>query len=245
MNLLLHVISGFFILSGIIIAIFIAIDLRKRPQTMKIMNIVWILSALWGSYLALYAYYKFGRATAASNMAEMSGMDMSSMAMSGMDMHSGTMKMGAQRPHWQSVVLSALHCGAGCTLADIVGEWITYFHPISMASSTLVGSWIFDFILALIFGVFFQFFAIREMEKISLLKGLSRAFRADFFSLMSWQAGMYVWMALTYFVFFKDQSLPKTSFVFWFMMQIAMLIGFFFAYPMNALLIKLGVKKGM
>ncbi|MDE8697923.1 DUF4396 domain-containing protein, partial [Bacteroides cellulosilyticus] len=32
---------------------------------------------------------------------------------------------------------------------------------------------------------------------------------------------------------------------FWFMMQIAMLIGFACAYPMNALLIKLGLKKGM
>ena len=29
------------------------------------------------------------------------------------------------------------------------------------------------------------------------------------------------------------------------MMQLAMLFGFFCAYPMNALLIKLGIKKGM
>lgn len=99
------------------------------------------------------------------------------------------------------------------------------------------------------FGVdhrsYFQFYAIREMERISAGKALSRAFKADFFSLLSWQIGMYGWMAIVYFVLFVNEPLPKDTWIFWFMMQLAMLFGFFYAYPMNALLIKLGVKKGM
>ena len=83
------------------------------------------------------------------------------------------------------------------------------------------------------------------MEMISAGKALSRAFTADFFSLLSWQIGMYGWMAIVYFVLFVNEPLPKDTWIFWFMMQLAMLFGFFCAYPMNALLIKLGVKKGM
>ena len=160
-----------------------------------------------------------------------------------MDMSMGNMPM--EYPHWQSVALSALHCGAGCTLADIIGEWVTNYIPVTVAGSQLIGNWVFDFILALIIGVYFQFYAIREMDRISVGNALSRAFKADFFSLLSWQIGMYGWMAIVYFILFVNEPLPKDTWMFWFMMQLAMLVGFFCAYPMNALLIKLGVKKGM
>ena len=56
---MLNLIAVFLVCSGIGIAVHIAIDLTHRPQSMKIMNAVWILSALWGSYLALWAYNKF------------------------------------------------------------------------------------------------------------------------------------------------------------------------------------------
>ena len=64
----------------------------------------------------------------------------------------------------------------------------------------ILGNWILDFILALIIGVYFQFYAIREMENLSVSKGIVRAFKADFFSLTSWQVGMYGWMAIVYFI---------------------------------------------
>lgn len=256
---MLNFLAVFLVCSGIGIAVHIAIDLTRRPQSMKIMNAVWILTALWGSYLALWAYNKFGKSAPTEEMKmdnDMSGMDMK-MSMSGMadmqmddmkGMDMGNMKgmdMGMGHPHWQSVALSALHCGAGCTLADIIGEWFTNYFPVTVAGSQLVGNWVLDFILALIIGVYFQFYAIREMEKISTGNALTRAFKADFFSLLSWQIGMYGWMAIVYFVLFVNDPLPKDTWLFWFMMQIAMLFGFLCAYPMNALLIKLGVKKGM
>ena len=58
-------------------------------------------------------------------------------------------------------------------------------------------------------GVYFQFYAIREMEKISVGNALARAFKADFFSLLSWQVGMYGWMAIVYFVLFINEPLPN------------------------------------
>jgi len=235
---MLTTISLFFICSGFVIALIIANDLVQNKQSMKIMNIVWVLTGLWASYLALWAYFKFGMESTAKDDCKDMERDMK---MSMDDMHMGNMN----RPHWQSVALSALHCGAGCTLADIIGEWFTYYFPISIGGSMIIGNWVLDFILALIIGVYFQFYAIREMEKISVPAGLGRAFKADFFSLLSWQVGMYGWMAIVYFVIFRDVPLEKDTWAFWFMMQIAMLIGFVCAYPMNALLIRLGVKKGM
>jgi hypothetical protein len=56
---------------------------------------------------------------------------------------------------------------------------------------------------------------------------------------------MYGWMAIVYFILFVNFPLAKDSWQFWFMMQIAMLFGFICAFPMNALLLKLGIKKGM
>lgn len=241
-----NLLAVFLVCSGIGIAVRIAIDLTRHPQSMKIMNAVWILTALWGSYLALWAYYKFGKSAPMDDMKMddgMGDMPIPEMDMKGMDM--GNMEMGAGRPHWQSVALSALHCGAGCTLADVIGEWLTNYIPVTIAGSQLWGNWALDFVLALIIGVYFQFYAIREMEKTSIVNAFTRAFKADFFSLVSWQVGMYGWMAIVYFVFFVNDPLPKDTWLFWFMMQVAMLFGFFCAYPMNALLIKLGVKKGM
>ena len=198
---MLNLIAVFLVCSGIGIAVHIAIDLTHRPQSMKIMNAVWILSALWGSYLALWAYNKFGRSSpmkaeddgmkmdmsGMKDMSDMKGMDMSGMKDNmEMDMAmQGEMSMqGMQRPYWQSVALSALHCGAGCTLADIIGEWFTNYVPVTVAGSQLFGNWVLDFILALMIGVYFQFYAIREMEKISVGNALARAFKADFFSLL-------------------------------------------------------------
>ena len=255
------IIAVFFVCSGIGIAIRIATDLTTHKQSMKIMNIVWILTGLWANYLALWAYYKFGRTSIKNNDMKMDmpmdkdmKMDMSMDKDMKMDMSMdkdmkmddmSDMDMGPKRPHWQSIALSALHCGAGCTLADIIGEWISHYIHFEIAGSTLLSNWIIDFILALIIGVYFQFYAIREMQKISVGKGLFKAFKADVLSLTSWQIGMYGWMAIVYFVIFDSYPLHESRWIFWFMMQIAMLFGFFCAYPMNALLIKLGIKKGM
>ena len=44
------------VLAGLLSAIFIAIDLSKHPQRMKVMNAVWVLTGLWAGLLGLGAY---------------------------------------------------------------------------------------------------------------------------------------------------------------------------------------------
>lgn len=156
------------------------------------------------------------------------------------------MQMPSRRPRWQSTVLSTLHCGAGCTLADLIGEWFLYFVPIAIGGSLLAGSWVIDYLLALIFGIGFQYAAIRGMEPAAPREQiLRRAAKADILSLTAWQAGMYGWMAIVIFALRDGAMLPRTSFEFWFMMQIAMACGFLLSLPVNALLIRAGIKHGM
>lgn len=45
-------------------ALAIAVDEIRRPQKMWIMNVVWPLTALFGSLIWLTAYWKWGRAPA-------------------------------------------------------------------------------------------------------------------------------------------------------------------------------------
>ncbi len=168
--------------------------------------------------------------------------------MEGMDGMDGMSDMPGMkgRPRWQSVVLSTLHCGAGCTLADIVGEWFLFFVPVAIGGSILAGTWVVDYLLALAFGIGFQYAAIRGMER-TLPRGeaIRRAAKADILSLTAWQAGMYGWMAVAIFALNGGEAMPRTSFVFWFTMQIAMACGFLVALPVNILLIRAGIKKGM
>ncbi len=179
----------------------------------------------------------------------MGGMDMSDGAMKGMNMASSDMGgMDMQmpsRPKWQSVTLSSLHCGAGCTLADIVGSALLLIIPVSLFGSTLIGGWVFTFILALITGVYFQFVAIKEMSDLPNSTIIVKAIKADFLSLTSWQVGMYCWMYLLMFHFEYITPDSTLTWKFWFAMQQAMLAGLVLAWPMNYILIKTGIKSGM
>jgi hypothetical protein len=75
-------------------------------------------------------------------------------------------------------------------------------------------------------------------------EGFIAALKADTLSLTSWQIGMYGWMALIIFVIIGHE-IEKTNPVFWFMMQIAMLAGFFTSYPVNWWLLRKGIKEKM
>ncbi|MFR7608779.1 DUF4396 domain-containing protein [Odoribacter laneus] len=235
-------ISLFFVISGIIVALLLYIDIRKHRQSMKIMEAVWPLSGLWGSWLALWAYYRLGRTKPTEPMHMDMNMNMD------MPKHSNTSSMqmpGSTPPDWRQVTLSTLHCGAGCTLADILGEWFTYLIPLFIGGSILAGQWALDYILALFFGIFFQYAAIQAMEHLPVKRALQKALKADFLSLTAWQAGMYGWMAIVMFGLFPNLALPKNSFEYWFMMQIAMCAGFLTSFPVNRFLIRKGIKHGM
>lgn len=232
----MNTLAAISVILGILSAIVIALDIVRHSQTMKIMSAVWILTGLWGGAFALAAYFWFGRVKRHEMPQQIE------MSHEGMNMD--TMVMPAHA-HWQSVTLSTLHCGAGCTLADLIGEWFLYFVAVTIGGSLLLGSVLVDYLLALLIGVYFQYSAIHGMSSASVGSTLCRAFKVDVLSLTAWQVGMYGFMAVVIFVLMPGEPLLRNSWLFWFMMQIAMLIGFVLAYPVNVLLIKYGVKKAM
>ncbi len=129
-------------------------------------------------------------------------------------------------------------------MADILAEWLLYAFPLVLFGHKLFGSWVIDYALAFLFGIAFQYFTIKPMRGLSVKAGLVAALKADTLSLTAWQIGTYGWMALATFVLFGHE-LEKTTPVFWFMMQIAMWLGFATSYPVNWWLLKQGIKEAM
>ncbi len=229
--------SALSLAAGFLSAIIIAADEARHPQHMWIMNLVWPLMALSGSVIALWAYFKAGRNTEhGDHGAHGEGAGGSSFAV--------------------SVAKGTSHCGAGCTLGDIVAEWLVVAVPAiaiwfgwhSLFGEQIFAVWIVDYIFALAFGIAFQFYAIAPMRGLGVRDGLWEAAKADVLSLTFWQIGMYGFMAIAHFWIFGSilgVKLEATMVPFWFMMQIAMVCGFVTAYPVNWWLIRVGIKEAM
>jgi hypothetical protein len=197
-------------------AAIIAIDIfNGHRQRMWIMDIVWPVTALWAGPIGLWAYFRLGRST-----------------------------LQSEKSFPQAVGVAATHCGAGCTLGDIIAEWIHVAAPFTIARVALYGAWVLDYIFAFVLGIAFQYFTIAPMRHLTPSRGLVMSLKADSLSLTAWQVGMYGWMALMRFGVF-GADIPKTNPAFWFLMQIAMAVGFMTSYPMNWWLVKKGIKEKM
>ena len=170
--------------------------------------------------------------------------------------HSGHMNMGSQQPFAVIVAKGTTHCGAGCTLGDILAELLVLLFPTvltlfgyhTLFADPIFAKWGLDYLFAFSTGVAFQYFAIVPMRNLRPLNGVWVAAKVDFLSLTFWQIGMYGFMAIAHFYIFQTvlgTPLKATSPEFWFMMQIAMMAGFVTAYPVNWVLIKTGIKELM
>ncbi|MDB5171332.1 MAG: hypothetical protein JWN51_105 [Phycisphaerales bacterium] len=212
-------------------AAYVAFDVACcHPQSMPIMNVVWPLTMLYSGPLGLWAYWKIGRASSSSHGEHRPQQDMDP----------------ADRPFWQRVFLSSTHCAAGCVCGDVIGEWLVFFSGLTIAGSMLLTMYVVDFVAAYVVGIAFQYFPIRQMRRLPPGRALWEAIKADTLALTAFQVGMYSWMALDHHVLFRGNPLfrPDTA-VYWFMMQIAMCIGFLTTFPANWLLVRTGVKEGM
>ena len=226
-----------------ICALVIAADELRRPQQMWVMNVVWPVTALFGSVAWLVGYFRVGTlATKAKfRAAEDRGDDPPSKA---------------QTSFAAKVAKGASHCGSGCALGDLIAEWLVFLVPAvavwfgykTIFPDEIYAAWVVDFLFAFAIGVAFQYFTIVPMRGLSFGKGIWAAVKADTLSLTSWQIGMYGFMAVAHFYLFGhllNTKLEVNTPEFWFMMQLAMLCGFATAYPVNWWLIRKGLKEKM
>jgi len=150
--------------------------------------------------------------------------------------------MSADRPMFATITIATCHCGAGCVLGDIIGEWLIYRSDATIGGSMLYAAFIVDFVLALAFGIVFQYFSIAPMAGDYGWKTIVRSAKADFLSLTFFEIGLFGWMAIFDLVIF-DQKLRMNTVTYWFMMQIGMFFGHWSGFPINWWLVNKGIKE--
>ena len=224
----LTIISWVFIGIGLLSAGLVLADiyLLGYREHVKIMEAVWPLTALYAGPLALAAYARWGRPMSHKWMtARNHGMP--------------------GKPFWAGTAVSATHCGAGCVLGDLIAEWVVFAAGLQLLGFALPVEYPFDYVLALSWGIVFQYFVIAPMRRPSAGAGLKRAAKADFLALSAFEVGLFGWMAIMQLVLFPSPHLATDTAAFWFLMQVGMLIGFVTTYPVNWWLIRRGIKDVM
>jgi hypothetical protein len=214
--------------------ILIIIDEIRYRQKMWIMNLVWPLTALYFSIFGLWFYFGAGRKMTKTTMA--SGTE---------PKHKQMTRRAPSAPTFTQAAISDFHCGAGCVLGDIIAEFSLFALGWTLFGKSLYVEYVGDLLLAWLFGIAFQYFVIKPMRNLSPAQGLIAAIKSDTLAILTFEIGLFAWMALTYFVFFPQPHLKPTEPGYWFMMQIGMVLGFFTSYPLNWWLIKAGWKDGM
>ena len=234
-----------------------------RRQPMGVMNVVFPITALYFGPAAVALYWRWERVgpPPARIPSHNTGAKMAPMAMAAarQGMHEGPHHgidpnghtgpadpaMPA-RPHWATMAIEVSHCGAGCTVGDLISEWVIYAFALTVAGRVLFAEYIGDYVLAVALDIAFQYFAIAPMRGLGVRDGLKAAAKADFISLTFFEVGLFGWMALMAFVFFPaPHHLMPNSAAYWFLMQIGMMIGFATSWPANVWLVNRGIKVPM
>lgn len=221
---------------GVLTALAIAADIRRHPQPMRVMNITWPITGLYFPVIGWWMYSSMGRPDGKPSHAPQT---------TGHENHDGGhAHHHADKPKWQSVFVGVTHCGGGCTLGDTIAAPIVALTGFTVFSSALLGHYVGAFIGAYIFGLAFQIMPAMEMGERNIAKAFINAVKADTISLVAFEIGMFAWLSIA-FLWLLPEEPPVASAVYWFMMQIAMIVGFITAYPANWWLINRGIKHGM
>ncbi len=208
---------------------------RGYRQRMRVMEAVYPINALYWGPAAIWFYLRYGR-----RMATRRGEEPAAGERGGGDRGDSD----DEPLRWWQVAKGVAHCGGGCTLGDIVAEWLVLAAGWTIAGKALYADFPADFVAAWTIGIAFQYFAIVPMRGLSPLRGIWAAIKADTLSILAFQVGLFFGMWLYQEVIFPD-PLPKTTATYWVCMALAMILGFFTAYPANAWLIKVGWKERM
>jgi hypothetical protein len=126
------------------------IGFNRRRQAMGVMNAVYPITALYFGPCALALYRRWGRA--ARQTATPSNTS------------AAAMPRMATRPRWATMAIEVSHCGAGCSLGDLIAEWTIFALALTVAGRTLFAEYIGDYVLALTLGILFQYYAIAPMR---------------------------------------------------------------------------------
>ena len=136
----LQVLTYIYFFGSIIAAIYIAYDILKKRhmQKMPIMNVVWPVTVFYLFPLGLWAYWHLGHTYSRNSSTGQHHLVKS---------HEYNSNK-TSRSFWESIFVSATHCGAGCTIGDIISTWLIFIGAIVIFGSILITAFILDFTFA-------------------------------------------------------------------------------------------------
>lgn len=126
------------------------------------------------------------------------------------------------RPMWATVTVGGMHCGAGCVLGDLVGEWLVFGTGAKINGADIWPCLLIDYGFALLFGIIFQYLSIAPMSGEWGVKTIFRAAKADIASLTAFEIGLFGWMVI-FQVAIWDYNLAMNTWTYWWMMQVGLL----------------------
>ena len=140
---------------------------------------------------------------------------------------------------WRQTLGSTMHCVAGDGVGILAGAVIS-----SVLGISGIAEMVLEYILGFAFGwSIFQALFVRDMAGGSYVSALKSTFMAELLSMNLLMAGMMpTMMILRRHVPAADNPLTPN---FWFVMSMALLVGFILAYPMNWWLVANHLKHGM
>jgi hypothetical protein len=115
------------------------------------------------------------------------------------------------KPFWAWTAVSATHCGAGCVLGDLIAEWVVFAAALTLAGFALLVEYPFDYVLALSWGILFQYFIIAPVRHLPVRDGLRLAAKADFLALTAFEVGLFGWMAIMQLSCSLHPTCPPTA----------------------------------
>jgi len=191
-------------------------------QPVKVMEIVWPVTALYLGPVAIAIYWNWGRSQTARWRQR----------------HGNPPK----RSRRATVLLHLCHCGAHCTLGTIIAALVVFAVGITLAGDTLWAICIGGYFLAVAIGVAFRYSAtvFRGVERIRATMMIFA--KADLVSISVFEFAVFIWLALTDHVFFPNPPLRPSSPVFWFLAQVGLIAGFLAAWPITLWVVHRGVK---
>ena len=140
---------------------------------------------------------------------------------------------------WRQTLGSTMHCVAGDGVGILAGAVIS-----SVLGITGMAEMVLEYVLGFAFGwSIFQALFMRDMAGGTYLGALKGTFMSELLSMNLLMAGMMpTMMILRRYVPAADNPLTPN---FWFVMSMALLVGFIIAYPMNWWLVANHLKHGM
>jgi Domain of unknown function (DUF4396) len=140
---------------------------------------------------------------------------------------------------WRQVLGSTMHCAAGDGIGIIAGAVVAaHWRLPGWADLSL------EYVLGFGFGwAIFQAFAMREMAGGDYLRSLRKTLLPEFLSMNLLMTGMVVIRHLL--LPHIDGSADPLAGGFWFVMSMALIAGFIFAFPINWWLVANSLKHGM